>query len=234
MPEQGQLLFSLDKNNLACPDIDHALENPNGLLAVGGDLSSERLIAAYRMGIFPWYEEDQPLLWWSPDPRCVIDPSTFRASRSLARRIAKEEFETRIDHDFAAVIVACSRRDVNQSAWITHDMANAYLALHEAGIAHSIECYQGDRLVGGLYGLCIGSLFFGESMFHYATDASKVAFAYLMRLMSDAGSPIVDCQLTNPHLLSLGATEIPRSHFKQILKNHINDPPIDWQALAAG
>ena len=228
-----QQLFSLDKNGLTFPDISDALKEPNGLLAVGGDLSRVRLIAAYRQGIFPWYDVDQPLLWWSPDPRCVIDPSTFKASRTLARRISRNEFDLRIDHDFPAVICACSQRGTDESTWITTDMINAYVDLHHAGVAHSVECYQDEELVGGLYGLCFGSLFFGESMFHRTTDASKVAFAHLMHMMHEAGSPLVDCQLSNPHLLSLGAIELPRSRYRQILEQHVNDPEIDWTAFTS-
>ena len=228
-----QQLFSLDKNDLTFPDISHALNEPNGLLAVGGDLSRARLIAAYRQGIFPWYDVDQPLLWWSPDPRCVIDPSTFKASRTLARRISRNEFDLRIDHDFPAVICACSQRGTDESTWITTDMINAYVDLHHAGVAHSVECYQDEELVGGLYGLCFGSLFFGESMFHRTTDASKVAFAHLMHMMHEAGSSLVDCQLTNPHLLSLGAIELPRSRYRQILEQHVNDPEINWTAFTS-
>ena len=224
-------LFSIDKNDLSFPDIGLALEEPNGLLAVGGDLSCARLLAAYRHGVFPWYEEGQPLLWWSPNPRCVIDPATFKASRTLAKKIARQEFEIRIDCDFRAVIDACSRRGTEVSSWITNDMMNAYVDLHDLGIAHSVESYQNDKLVGGLYGLCIGSLFFGESMFHLKPDASKVAFSHLMNMMQKAGSPLVDCQITNPHLLSLGATEISRPRYQKMLKQHINDPEIHWAAF---
>ena len=224
-------LFSLPKNDLTFPDINLALDEPNGLLAVGGDLSRERLIAAYRHGIFPWYEDGQPLLWWSPDPRCVINPGTFKASRTLAKKIAKEEFELRVDYDFRAVIVACSQRGPKQSSWITSEMTSAYVDLYDIGIAHSVECYQNEKLVGGLYGLCMGSLFFGESMFHLKTDASKVAFAYLMDIMREAGAPLGDCQIAKPHLLSLGAIEIPRSRYRHMLEKHIDDPVIDWAAF---
>jgi leucyl/phenylalanyl-tRNA--protein transferase len=226
----GQL-FALNDDS-AFPDIDCALDEPNGLLAVGGDLSTNRLIAAYKNGIFPWYQDNQPILWWSPNPRCVIDPSTFKASKTLAKKIARGEFDIGIDQNFTNVIDACSHRDQNEATWITRDMQDAYIKLYEKGIAHSIECYKDGELVGGLYGLSIGSLFFGESMFHRVTDASKVAFAQLMRLMRRQGSPMVDCQLSNPHLLSLGAIEIPRARFKTILRQHINDSPIDWQQLA--
>lgn len=215
------------------PDINLALAEPNGLLAAGGDLSRERLVDAYRHGIFPWYDEGQPILWWSPDPRCVIDPATFRPSRSLARRISRREFEVRIDHDFISVIVACQLRDGWDSTWITRDMLAAYIDLHDAGVAHSVECYRDGALVGGLYGLSIGRLFFGESMFHKVTDASKVAFAQLMQITAEAGCPLVDCQVPNEHLFSLGACEMPRADFQAILADNIDGPPIDWSQRSA-
>jgi leucyl/phenylalanyl-tRNA--protein transferase len=226
-------LVWLDDSDLTFPDIDTALKDPNGLLAVGGDLSAERLIEAYRHGIFPWNEEDQPLLWWSPDPRCVIEPASFSPSRSLARRMKKTDYLIRVDHDFRTVISHCQHRGGGESTWITPEMKAAYNYLHELGIAHSIECYMDDELAGGLYGLSIGPLFFGESMFHRKTDASKIAFAELMRLMTDQQCPLVDCQISNSHLLSLGAIEIPRAEFRQVLDTYISQPGINWQALAA-
>ena len=226
-----QRLTLLDDENYLFPDIDDALVEPNGLLAAGGDLSSGRLLAAYRLGIFPWYDEEQPILWWSPDPRCVIDPLSFKPSRTLARRIRRHEFEIRVDTDFASVIDACCHRGDNGGTWITRDMIDAYLHLHDLGVAHSIEAYRGDTLAGGLYGLAIGPLFFGESMFHRETDASKVAFAALMQLMVTAGSPMVDCQISNPHLLSLGAVEIPRQQFQLVLHQNIDKPGPDWTRL---
>ena len=197
----GQL-FALN-DDLAFPDIDYALEEPNGLLAVGGDLSTNRLIAAYKHGIFPWYQDNQPILWWSPNPRCVIDPSTFKASKTLAKKIARGEFDIGIDQNFTNVIAACSQRDQNEATWITRDMQDAYIKLYEKGVAHSIECYKDGELVGGLYGLSIGSLFFGESMFHRVTDASKVAFAQLMRLMRMARFSNGRLPTKQPHLCHL-------------------------------
>lgn len=213
------------------PDIDDALTDPNGLLAVGGDLSEARLIAAYRQGIFPWFDDDQPILWWSPDSRCVIDPTSFSPSRSLAKRIRKADFELRIDDAFSQVIDYCQLRSGDEGTWITDEMKAAYLNLHDSGFAHSFECYINGTLCGGLYGLSIGNLFFGESMFHHVTDASKLAFTGLMKTMANAGCPMVDCQLPNPHLLSLGAFELPRDQFRQILNKHINKPSIDWSQL---
>jgi len=213
------------------PDIDEALADPNGLLAVGGDLSEARLVAAYRQGIFPWFDDDQPVLWWSPDPRCVIDPTSFSPSRSLAKRIRKADFELRIDEAFSRVIDSCQLRSGDEGTWITDEMKAAYLNLHDSGIAHSFECYINGKLCGGLYGLSIGNLFFGESMFHHVTDASKLAFAGLMKTMASAGCSMVDCQLPNPHLLSLGAFELPRDEFLQTLNSHIDQPCLDWSKL---
>ena len=224
-------LVWLSEDPCLFPDIDDALTDPNGLLAIGGDLSAARLIAAYRQGIFPWFEQDQPILWWSPDPRCVIDPSCFSPSKSLAKRIRKADFELRIDDAFPQVIDACQLRSGDEGTWITDDMKAAYLNLHDAGFAHSVECYIDGKLCGGLYGLSIGQLFFGESMFHHVTDASKLAFAGLMQTMANVGCPIVDCQLPNPHLLSLGAFEVPRAEFRQVMTAHIDKPAIDWSLL---
>ena len=210
------------------PDVNQTLSHPNGLLAAGGDLSEERLITAYRQGIFPWYEKGQPLLWWSPDPRCVIRPEAYSPSRSLTKLIKKTNFEIRIDANFSEVITACQQRSRGTSTWITDAMKNSYLKLHDRGIAHSFECYIEGALSGGLYGLSIGNLFFGESMFHYVTDASKLAFAGLMAKMKNAGCPLVDCQLPNQHLLSLGAFELPRSEFIKTLEEYIDEPGPDW------
>jgi leucyl/phenylalanyl-tRNA--protein transferase len=224
-------LVWLSEDPALFPDIDDALTDPNGLLAVGGDLSEARLIAAYRQGIFPWFDDDQPILWWSPDSRCVIDPTSFSPSRSLAKRIRKADFELRIDDAFSQVIDYCQLRSGDEGTWITDEMKAAYLNLHDSGFAHSFECYMKGTLCGGLYGLSIGNLFFGESMFHHVTDASKLAFTGLMKTMANAGCPMVDCQLPNPHLLSLGAVELPRNQFRQILNKHIDKPSIDWSQL---
>jgi len=224
-------LVWLSEDPALFPDIDDALTNPNGLLALGGDLSDARLLAAYRQGIFPWFDEDQPILWWSPDPRCVIDPTSFSPSRSLAKRIRKADFELRIDDAFSQVIECCQLRLGDQGTWITHEMKAAYIKLHDSGFAHSFECYINGTLCGGLYGLSIGNLFFGESMFHHVTDASKLAFAGLMKTMANAGCPMVDCQLPNHHLLSLGAFELPRNAFLQIINTNIDKPSIDWSQL---
>ena len=214
------------------PNPREALTTPNGLLAIGGDLSAARLLAAYKQGIFPWFNEGQPPLWWSPDPRCVIVPADFKPSRSLRRRIKHGDFTLAIDRDFPAVIRACRTVTGAKGTWITPEMEAAYLALHEAGHAHSIEAYQDGNLAGGLYGIALGRLFCGESMFHRAPDASKVAFAHLMALAASAGARLVDCQVPSPHLASLGATLIPRADYLAALPGETAASPIDWQALA--
>ena len=215
------------------PDISDALEDPNGLLAVGGDLSFHRLMSAYRHGIFPWYEEGQPILWWSPDPRCVIEPASFRPSRTLKKRLRRGEFEIRVDTAFESVMRRCRTRhgEIAEGTWITPAIIDAYCELHRAGFAHSIEVWQDGALVGGLYGVSLGRLFFGESMFHLVTDASKVAFAGLMGLMTAQGCPLVDCQITNPHLVSLGTIEMPREAFRHVLETWVDAERIDWPAL---
>ena len=223
----------LDSNNLQFPPIDHALVDPNGLLAIGGDLSTQRLLIAYRHGIFPWYEDGQPLLWWSPNPRAVLFPDELRVSRSLAKRLRRNEFQVRLDTCFTDVIYSCARsRDSATETWITTDMQHAYINLHHQGAAHSIECFQDDILVGGLYGVSLGKMFFGESMFHSVTDASKVAFAYLCRLMREQNCPLIDCQLENHHLSSLGCESMSRTDFRTFLDQYCDVPdPIDWHDI---
>ena len=223
----------LEPEQLYFPPVTAALEDPDGLLAMGGDLSPERLLLAYRSGIFPWYSAGEPILWWSPQPRGVLFTDELKISRSLRRRLASHPFTVHVDRDFGAVIRQCSKpRSYAESTWITREMQAAYIRLHQLGYAHSIECYQGDTLVGGLYGIGLGRLFFGESMFHTATDASKVAFAYLTRLMASFGSPIIDCQLGNPHLQTLGLREIPREAFMAIVAEHGQAAQqIDWRQV---
>lgn len=188
---------------------------PDGLLAVGGDLSPARLLLAYSMGIFPWFNEGNPILWWSPDPRCVLEPDGIRISRSLHKTLRQQKFRISFNQAFPQVIAACAetRRKNEPGTWITGSMRNAYERLHELGFAHSVECWQGEELAGGVYGVCLGRCFFGESMFHRHRDASKVALAALARHMETRGWELLDCQLPNPHLLSLGAREISRSEF---------------------
>lgn len=190
-----------------------------GLLAVGGDLSPERLLFAYSMGIFPWYNEGEPILWWSPDPRCVLFPSEIHLSRSLRKTLRSERYRLTLNLAFDRVMQGCrSRRKNMEGTWITPEMLVAYHRLFLYGFAHSVECWEGDELVGGLYGLCLGRCFFGESMFSLRPDASKAALAVLVHTLSAAGFELVDCQQTTSHLLSLGAREIARDEFLGLLE----------------
>jgi len=200
------------------PSTGQALDNPQGLLAVGGDLSPARLINAYRNGIFPWYSVDQPILWWSPAPRCVIFPDAVHVSRRLRRRYNQGQFSLTADQSFAQVIEACAgpRRD-QDGTWITDEMCSAYIRLHELGIAHSVELRVDGHLVGGIYGLALGQVFFGESMFSEREDASKIALVALCRQLKKWGFTLLDCQVSNPHLLSMGAQEISRQDFERYL-----------------
>jgi leucyl/phenylalanyl-tRNA---protein transferase len=204
------------------PPLDRALDEPPGLLAAGGDLSAPRLLAAYRRGIFPWYSPGQPVLWWSPDPRAVLFPQEFRCARSLRKTLRNGGFETRIDHDFAAVIEGCAApRAASAGTWITREMRAAYLELHRQGHAHSVETYRGGRLAGGLYGVRLGGVFFGESMFSREPDASKVALARLVELCRAEAIAVIDCQLPSRHLESLGSRLVPRFEFQALLRKHI-------------
>ena len=211
------------------PPLEQALEEPAGLLAAGGDLSPERLLAAYRRGIFPWYSPGQPVLWWSPDPRAVLFPEEFRCSRSLAKRLRNAGFDPAVDHDFAAVIDGCAApRAASPGTWITSEMRAAYLELHRLGHAHSIEIRRAGSLVGGLYGVRLGGVFFGESMFSRERDASKAALAHLVTLARHTALAVIDCQLPSRHLSSLGARVIPRSQFQALLREQVRAaaPPL--------
>ncbi|UZE97939.1 leucyl/phenylalanyl-tRNA--protein transferase [Alkalimarinus alittae] len=219
-------------DSLEFPELSSALTDPDGLLAAGGDLSPERIVAAYKKGIFPWFSDDQPILWWSPDPRCVVFPNKLHISKSLRKKLNKQLFTVTFDQDFPAVIQRCAdSRDDETSTWITDDMLEAYIALHDLGVAHSVESWLDGELVGGLYGLAIGRCFFGESMFSSATDASKVAFVHLCNQLKSWGYQIIDCQVENPHLLTLGAETIQRSEFQTILTQNIDTlpPSHTWQ-----
>ena len=202
---------------LAFPPVHYA--EPDGLLAVGGDLSPERLLLAYRQGIFPWYSPQEPILWWSPDPRLVLFPEEVRISKSLKRLLRKQVFQVTADEDFREVVVQCAavRVESGEGTWIVPEMLDAYCRLHEIGYAHSIESRCDGELVGGLYGVALGKVFFGESMFMRKTDASKAAFAHLTARLHAWGYDIVDCQVATPHLMSLGAREISRKAFLAIL-----------------
>jgi len=196
------------------PPVEEALVEPNGLLAVGGSLTSQRLLQAYRRGIFPWYSEGQPVLWWSPDPRMVLYPEDLRITRSLRKTLVHTSFTVTFDKAFARVIRACAvARDDEAGTWITEEMVAAYCRLYELGHAHSVEVWCGEKLVGGLYGVAIGRVFFGESMFHRRRDASKIALVRLVEALQTAGMQMIDCQVASAHLASLGAIEIPRQRF---------------------
>ncbi len=197
------------------PPVGQALEEPDGLLAVGGDLSPERLIQAYRQGIFPWFGKEQPILWWSPDPRTIIFPRKFHRSRSLERTLRRGHFKVTRNVDFGAVIRGCAAmRGLETDTWITTEMVVAYEKLHQLGYAHSFECWAGDELAGGLYGVIIGRVLFGESMFSRQPDASKIVLAHLCQ----QDFQLIDCQVSNPHLQRLGAEQIPRSRFIALLQ----------------
>ncbi|WP_415891290.1 leucyl/phenylalanyl-tRNA--protein transferase [Neptuniibacter sp. SY11_33] len=221
----------LQDSNDPFPPIDQALEDPNGLLAAGGDLTPERLVSAYRMGIFPWYSPGEPILWWSPSPRCVITPDELHVSRSMRKRLKKDDYRVEFDKNFADVIAACAApRKGEDGTWITNDIQNAYNHLHKLGVAHSVEVYMNGELVGGLYGLAIGKLFFGESMFSRKRDASKIALIKMVEQLEKWGYALIDCQVSNEHLFSLGAYEIPRESFQSYLDKYL-DQPLDhsWQ-----
>ncbi|MBT8129890.1 MAG: leucyl/phenylalanyl-tRNA--protein transferase [Gammaproteobacteria bacterium] len=210
----------LEDNNYEFPPVEQALSEPDGLLAAGGLLSPEILLKAYRRGIFPWYSQGQPILWWSPDPRCVLFPKQLKISRSLRKTLNKKPFEVRQDTAFREVMLNCARpRKDDAGTWITREMLQAYCRMHELGYAHSVECWQNDKLVGGLYGMAIGSMFFGESMFSHRTDASKVALEYLCNTMKPK---LIDVQVYSKHMESLGARMIPRARFIQLLKNYMD------------
>lgn len=231
----------------AFPPLDSALVEPNGLLAAGGALTPEWLLAAYHRGIFPWFSHGEPILWWSPDPRLVLAPARIRVRRSLLKVLRQRRFEVRIDTAFAAVMAECAApREPEGGTWITPEIQTAYCRMHELGYAHSVECWRDGKLVGGLYGMAVGRAFFGESMFSRETDASKVALAHLARVLEQRDFAVIDCQMTTPHLLSMGAREIRRSEFAAGLERWTREgePPgqwssgplqgIDWNQNAAG
>lgn len=219
-------LTLLDENRIEFPPTRRALRDPNGLLAIGGELTPAWLLAAYRRGIFPWYSDDQPILWWSPSPRCVVIPELFRIGRSLRKVLRRGHFRVTFDQAFDQVIEACrAPRADAEGTWITDEMQAAYEEMHRLGHAHSVEVWRDGRLAGGLYGIALGRVFFGESMFHRETDASKVAFVHLVRQLELWGCPLIDCQVSNPHLASLGAVEVSREDFERLLEAGIRQPP---------
>jgi len=208
------------------PPPESALDDPNGLLAVGGDLSPERLLAAYAQGIFPWYSEGEPILWWSPAHRMVMFPDRLKISRSLQKTLRHSLYEIRFDMAFRQVMQQCAAPRAKQpGTWIVPDMVEAYCRLHALGYAHSCETWIDGRLAGGLYGVSIGSMFYGESMFARERDASKLAFVHLVRHLGSHGFTMIDCQMHTPHLASLGATLIPRDEFLATLKEQVSKAP---------
>jgi leucyl/phenylalanyl-tRNA--protein transferase len=202
------------------------LSTPEGLLAVGGDLSVQRLLLAYRSGIFPWYSESEPLLWWAPDPRSVLFPNELKISRSLKKVLRQKKYTVRMDTHFRFVIESCAaiERRGQHGTWITDEMMDAYLKLYRQGYAHSVETWHQGKIVGGLYGISIGRCFFGESMFSKRRDASKVALVYLSQFAASMGFGFIDCQVPSDHLCRLGARNMPRSKFMTLLAEHINQP----------
>ena len=210
------------------PAVERALKDPNGLLAAGGDLSPPRLLEAYRRGIFPWYSGAEPILWWSPDPRMVLYCEELKVSRSLGKSVRNKGYEVRVDTVFDQVLAGCAKR--TEGTWLGRSMRAAYLALHRAGYAHSFETWLGRDLVGGLYGVALGRMFYGESMFSRATDASKVALVTLVAELKARGFPMIDCQMHTPLLASLGGREIPRRTFLRALAPLVNyaEPPGKW------
>jgi len=219
-------LLDPDRADQAFPSISTALTDPDGLLAVGGCLSTQRIINAYRQGIFPWYSDEDPILWWSPNPRLVVFPDQLHISKSLQKTQRKQTFQLRFDTAFADVIQACSMpRAQDPGTWLLPEMQAAYIRLHEEGHAHSMEAWFQGELVGGLYGIAIGRVFFGESMFHTKTDASKIAFVTLAQRLTEWGYQLIDCQVHTDHLASLGAEEIPRPDFAILLRRFLQNKP---------
>ncbi|MFM8331675.1 MAG: leucyl/phenylalanyl-tRNA--protein transferase [Candidatus Methylumidiphilus sp.] len=212
--------------NQPFPAVSQALSDPNGLLAVGGCLSAQRLLNAYRQGIFPWYSAGEPILWWSPNPRLVLFPERLQVSRSLRKTLKRGVFKFSFDTCFAQVIDACGQpRAYADSTWISPAIKRAFNELHALGHTHSFEAWHGEELVGGLYGMSLGQVFFGESMFHRESNASKAAFAYAVALLRDWGYQLIDCQVHTEHLCSLGAEEIPRADFIGLLDQYCGRAP---------
>lgn len=217
-------MISSTESHSSFPPVENALREPNGLLAVGGDLSPQRLLEAYSKGIFPWFNADEPILWWSPNPRMVLFPEEIKISRSLRKTLKKDHYQIRTDGSFTQVMHACaSSRKGQVGTWIHPEMIAAYTALHDMGLAHCVETWMGGELVGGLYGVALGQVFFGESMFSRVPDASKIALVHLAKQLQRWEFGLIDCQVKTGHLTSLGAREIPRSEFSQQLDRLIAD-----------
>ncbi len=231
MPEP---IYWLDEHSHDFPPACTALKEPNGLLAAGGDLNPDRIICAYAQGIFPWYSPGEPILWWSPDPRSIVLPQKFKASRSLAKIIKKKTFHVTTDTCFERVMRQCAEPRIEQEGtWIDEGIIGAYCKLHDMGVAHSIECWNDDQLVGGLYGLALGRVFFGESMFSLQSNASKVAFAALCQQLTSWDFELIDCQVHSQHLESMGAIEVTREEFMKKLTKGLNSQPVKKWAFDA-
>jgi leucyl/phenylalanyl-tRNA--protein transferase len=223
------------EKNTPFPPLRSALRHPNGLLAAGGDLSPERLIEGYSRGIFPWFSEGDPILWWSPDPRMVLFPSELKISRSLGKTLRNRRYEVRFDCAFEAIMASCAApRKGEPGTWIGEEMMEAYLGLHRLGHAHSVETWIDGELAGGLYGVALGRVFFGESMFSRVRDASKIALAGLVAHLRSAGFGLIDCQMHTRHLETLGAREIPRARFSRLLEDlvHYSRSPGTWSGAS--
>lgn len=218
---------------LIFPSVEDADEH--GILAIGGDLSPERLLLAYRSGIFPWFSEDEPILWWSPNPRFILYPSKLKVSKSMKQVLRKDTFTVTLDQSFREVMCHCKviRRQGQKGTWITEEMLDAYCQLHTLGYAHSVEVWQGDELVGGLYGVSLGHCFFGESMFAKVSNASKAGFITLVKKLEESGFQLIDCQVHTNHLESLGAEAIPRARFIRELQQSLSFPTLqgNWGEL---
>jgi len=227
-------IFLLDRKTVEFPP--PRLADPTGLLAVGGDLTVGRLVNAYSSGIFPWFSEGEPLLWWSPDPRLVLYPAALKISKSLRRAINRRLFNIRFDTAFREVITTCAtvKRKGDEGTWITGDMIEAYCALHDVGLAHSVEAWAGGELAGGLYGVAIGQCFSGESMFTEISNAAKIALVYLVKFLESNHFKLIDCQMTTPNLVRFGAEEIPRRRFLSELKSAIVEPTVKGPWLFEG
>jgi leucyl/phenylalanyl-tRNA--protein transferase len=223
--QSSNQLYWVEDNLLSThfPPVNKALRDPDGLLAIGGDLSKERLLDAYTKGIFPWFNDGQPVMWWSPDPRCVLLPEEIKVSRSLGKKINQNKFTITYNNAFSDVLDACAaaRKGINDT-WITNDIKRAYYNLFELGYAHSVECWLNNKLVGGLYGLAMGKVFFGESMFSRESDASKTALVHLAQQLQQRDFKLIDCQVHSQHLQTLGAIPIKRESFIQLLDNYCN------------
>jgi leucyl/phenylalanyl-tRNA--protein transferase len=212
------------------PEVGSALRDPNGLLAIGGDLNAERLVNAYQHGIFPWFNAGQPILWWSPDPRCILVPDKLKISRSLKKILRKNKFSVTFNQSFRQVLEACAapRKGIEET-WITREMMDAYLELHQSGYAHSVECWHEGKLAGGLYGVAIDQIFFGESMFSRESNASKVALVHLVQQVKKQKFRLIDCQVHSHHLQNLGAEPMPRDMYINILRYYCNlNKTNDW------